>query len=408
MNKIQKIKKIRSIFYNRLFIDYILLAVIYIISFFAVNFTSLHQSYKDEDIYIHCGERYLQGVCPLFCNPEHPPLAKLVYGIFSLAGFNVHIFLFILGIINILILYKIILQLTRNREISMLVGLIIASDALVLNVVYSALLDNIMLTFFLASLYFFIVKRDQIMAGLLSSLSILSKLSIAQVYISYILLYIKYKLKKVNIDKLFTKYFLFSILFLFIIFHILYFTCIKNEGYVGVLEKLYQEINYHAYVHHPNVRISFISFSKMFTGIEIWKNYIVKFQYINGSLVATNVHHEGYLVEFRYGEYSPHIIVGIIIIIYVYFARRTNLLIHRVEEEFVDLIKLMTLMAAFMFIYDPIPWYYIPFHYLFTIYLGLLLDQKYLRLLFLLNILYIIIGALLLSNGTIVISGRLV
>jgi len=44
--------------------------------------------YGDEDVYIDCGEKYVNGIAPKDCNFEHPPLGKYIVGLAIAIGIN--------------------------------------------------------------------------------------------------------------------------------------------------------------------------------------------------------------------------------------------------------------------------------------------------------------------------------
>jgi dolichyl-phosphate-mannose--protein O-mannosyl transferase len=133
-----------------------LLTISYLASLTGILSSGIENRYLDEKYYLKCGILYIKGVCPLHCNPEHPPFAKYVYGlVFSLSPQTLRLFLVVLAIISVYLLYFITIQITNSENSGLLAAILITLDPLIINVWLFALLDNISLVLLLGGILLF-------------------------------------------------------------------------------------------------------------------------------------------------------------------------------------------------------------------------------------------------------------
>jgi len=145
-------------------------------------------------VYIKAGIDYLNGVAPYYSNFEHPPLAKYIIGVFSVLGMRSYLPIVTISLI-IIITYHIVHYLNDIAK-AYLYTLIVITDALVINMSFFNLLDNITLVFLSLFIYVIVkyislsshsnVKMIYIL-GVLAGLSMASKWSSAYIIIPAIL-----------------------------------------------------------------------------------------------------------------------------------------------------------------------------------------------------------------------------
>ncbi len=141
------------------FVVFVISIIIFLLFSFLASYSS-PPSYMDQVLYINCGEKLLQGIPPLQCNFEHPPLGKYLIGLFFSSGVP-WLLNFLLYIIMIISLYLAFSQI--SREAAFFSILFIATDSLILNVFRYYLLDPSAFGFTAVSLAIFftwVKKRE--------------------------------------------------------------------------------------------------------------------------------------------------------------------------------------------------------------------------------------------------------
>ncbi|GAB6147578.1 hypothetical protein JCM10135_01190 [Stetteria hydrogenophila] len=345
------------------------LVLLYSILVFVLHLTGVGPKYGDEELYIGCGLAYVRGVCPLECNPEHPPFAKYLYGLmtsrFSVAG--VHVFLYLLSVASLLIVYYTLSSIYSWRE-ALLGGLLLSTSGLIANVWSYALLDGVEVFFIVASYWLLVTRgvRSRLhlaLSGLLAALGFYSKYT-AAFYLAGLLLAALLAGRR-EVRRALLGSAAYSILFIAALFPVMYHSCLAEKGLAGVAGTLYATFSYHGRVHALRPATSLISLLKMFTGVEVWRFYKVNVTVVNGSFYAvSNPIPKGFLVQFTAVEYAPY--VTVVLVALAFKLARGGACRGASDPRVVAacIVGSASLAAHLLLgLLDPIAWYYLPLHY---------------------------------------------
>ncbi len=326
--------------------------------------------YADESIYSRAGYLYVvRGLCPLNYNGEHPPLAKYLFG----AAFYLNINAKIISVSAALIVLSVLVALW-GRDKGYFASLLLSLDMIFVNLSRHTMLEPVGSLFallaFLAGLK--VIRNDGrvwlLLFALFSSLSLYSKYLFLYAILPMLLVVSWYEYKGRGIGRGLGVLGLFFLV-LAGLFPLMYASCLPRYGLAGSLARLWGTRRLYENMHEPNPVISSIGFIHEFFRVEIWRFYNTTFYYnvSNGSLSMGNATRLGWLVQFDNGEFSPHNLLWLPVLLYAGWLVFTG---RRRDVEFVYLYVTM-LGSMLVFIHEPLAWYYYPA----TIFFSMMLSE---------------------------------
>lgn len=333
--------------------------------------------YGDEAIYRYAGLRYVQGMCPLDFNGEHPPLAKYLFG---LVGTVFMVNPKILSIFSSLIVLAMITLLWDGKR-GFFAGMLLAMDVVFVNLSRHTMLEPVggmfVVAMFFAGLY--ILKGLQsrnsskvgnwwyMLFGLLASMTIYTKyifLYVAAPSLIILLYYIwKYRGFRSVVVFLVTVILIFAALL-----PLMYMECLPRYGITGTLNRLWATRSLYEGMHTPNPVISGIGFIHEFFRVEVWRLYNTTFYYnaSSHSISAGNFTRMGWFVRFDGGEFSPHNVLWLPLLLYGGWLVLSS---KRRDSEFIYLYTVM-LGSMLVFIHEPLAWYYYAASIMFALFFS--------------------------------------
>ncbi|MEB3816863.1 MAG: glycosyltransferase family 39 protein [Desulfurococcales archaeon] len=367
----------------------------------------LHNTYLDERIYIACGLKYVEGACPLTCNPEHPPLGKYVYGLLAWISMSALRAFLLVGYVSSIALSYYVASRLSDRRGGILAAALLSVDPLVANVWGAALLDNVSTLLILASEALFISlltrlsrhprersggrrgsRAYTLAAGLVLALAFYAKYIAAFYVLSLLVVVIAAHLRgrRVGGDPRVSwgvaSYLIASIVFTIALAPIVYSACLLRAHSVGELESiadgLVASLRYHERLHGPRAAMAAISSLKIFAGVEVWRLYKVNFTVVPNSseVVASTPVRAGWLVFMNLGEYSPYVAVVLVLAAPLLW----RILGSKTLDEPESLGRLLALVNVYAFLLlgllEPIAWYYLPLHYMSAIAAPVVLGRR--------------------------------
>jgi len=238
----------------------LILIAISIAIYIAFMYAKTSYGYRDEDIYISCGIRYIEGVAPRDCNFEHPPLGKYIAGLSFSIGMDRYITL-IFYIASILALYKFIEGLTNPREKAFVASILFATDTIIVNVYRHILLDVFSTALMLIALYMLYSNKKPWVVGIFTGFALASKLSVLPLLA--IPLLIKYVRKPGNLS--------IAIATAIAIYIAIHAMDIARYSIYGFIEHQIDMANYMMWRHSISLPIVVNGILKLYTKIEIWR-----------------------------------------------------------------------------------------------------------------------------------------
>lgn len=217
-------------------------------------------AYKDEEVYVECGLRYVAGLPPIECNFEHPPLAKYVIGASELVRLGRPLYAG-LHALSCLLLYLIVYELTKSALLSTFVGGMLALDTLYLNTFRHLLLDPQAALYAVASVYL-ALKGRHLFSALLGGLGVASKVSAAPYPVALALHTLRRRGPKALLG-----YVLVSLAA-----YLAPYVADLTLGPLTVVEHHLEMIKYMSWRHGFSFPIAAIGFLKLITKVEAWRN----------------------------------------------------------------------------------------------------------------------------------------
>lgn len=142
--------------------------------------------YSDEAYYIASGSQYVRCLPPIYSNPEHPPLAKYIIGLSSLA--DPRIAPAIAGFVSVLVASLTVLKIRGDMLVAVLTSLVLASEVAFVKTFGYALLDSVAVVFASAATYLSLRGGGRVLSGALWGAALASKLSTAYPFAGVIVL----------------------------------------------------------------------------------------------------------------------------------------------------------------------------------------------------------------------------
>lgn len=279
---------------------YIILAVTLafaILTYSSRYLTSLAPQYLDEEVYIKCGIKYINGLPPVLCNFEHPPLGKYVIGLFVSA--NAGLLLPILNyFLSLSILYKIIYVLIANKKTTLYAVLLIGFDTSFMYTYMHLLLDPIAFTFLLVAIYLCIITvknvkrkspseyKDMVFLSIFLGLALATKWQTAYSLLGILIIIVWTYFKYFNLKLSFSK-----IIKLAIILTLVYSSTFVMDLTLGMMEPIDHNImalTYMSYRHGLSPPLAVIGVIKLLSRIEVWRLAPFVIMYVTTTSVAPN------------------------------------------------------------------------------------------------------------------------
>ncbi|GEM_PF-932528 len=380
-----------SLFAQKLHYEvYVILVTTLVFAFLAYSsryLTSLVPLYLDEKVYIQCGIKYINGLPPVLCNFEHPPLGKYVIGLF--VSVNAGMLLLVLNyFLSLFILYKIIYAITDNRETSLYAMLMIGFDTLFMFTYMHYLLDPIAFTFLLMAIYLCIITvknvkrkspskyKDTVFLSVFLGLALATKWQTAYTLLGILIIIFWTYFKYFNLKLSFSK-----IIKLAIIFALVYSSTFMMDLTLGIMEPINHNImalTYMSYRHGLSPPLAVIGVIKLLSRIEVWRLASFVIMYVTTTSVAPNTTSLILLnstsvepharVFMRVGVGVPSVLWPILFPVYL-LVIKTRLERGRFRE--LDPLIIITSTSLLNLLNGPLDWYYvyvIPFLYIVAVY----------------------------------------
>ncbi len=187
-------------------------------------------SIGDDGLYAYAGWNYITGGNPALLNAEIPPLGKYIIGFGEILFGNQNVLILLIGILCLGVFYLLNLKLFSNKLLAFIPVVLFSFDPLFTSQLRAPYLDTTYLLFLLLTLYFTLLKK-YILVGIFLGCFAATKFPLGSLFIFAPITVWVYLFDKKRI-----KTFLFSMVFLLLIFlfsYSMYF--IKGGTFLGFL-----------------------------------------------------------------------------------------------------------------------------------------------------------------------------
>jgi predicted membrane-bound dolichyl-phosphate-mannose-protein mannosyltransferase len=216
--------------------------------------------YRDEEIYIACGNAYVMNLTPpILCNFEHPPLAKYIIGALHVLGISRTVFLLLYALSSTMLML-IVYKVSGSLSLALTSSTLLFFDTLFFNSHRFLLLDPIAIFFSLTSLYLALLNRARLSA-IAAGAALSSKFSSAPTILATLLVIAKRNgFRKVM-----------EFVAIATLTYALTYLGDLRLGVLAIVEHHIKMFSYMSWKHSFSPALAAIGFLKLLTKVEVWR-----------------------------------------------------------------------------------------------------------------------------------------